>query len=526
MANMYPKNIAEYTPEDSERIVYQELKNQLPRTWDVFYSVPWTAYKRGRRIKSEADFIVCSPEYGFLCLEVKGGNQIRKENDTWYLNDTRYGERKLNGSPYDQAEKSMYYFESVFSNMYNLCYPGIFGAGVVFPFYAVPEELNLDNRQRVCTIDCYDLNHLADRIKKMFRMWAGTSYGLRVYSPEQHRALVELIRDRIAISAAAGALVRYKEQQLHVINRVQDNYVYFLNNVNRFYIKGGAGTGKTWIAKKMALKSAEKRTQNVLFLCASKNLADKVSEDMPENVHVRTMEEILHSISNDISQYKAPLYEGIVDSIHSYPKYDAIYIDEAQDFTKEWAEITNHMLSDDSSKLGVFYDDVQILREESFGNAFAIDGQTYLLRENIRNTANIYKWTSEKTNLGMDVIVNPVEGPTPVVEVMGDHYQLTHKLEGLLKKFLDDEHLSNDSMVFITDNKEALLSEYESGIAKWKLVSRSPESANEIQIVSVEEFKGLESDMVVYIHSDDTTNNMNYIAYTRAKYYLIELIRR
>ena len=40
MANMYPKNITEYTPEDSERIVYQELKNQLPNSWDVFYSVP------------------------------------------------------------------------------------------------------------------------------------------------------------------------------------------------------------------------------------------------------------------------------------------------------------------------------------------------------------------------------------------------------------------------------------------------------------------------------------------------------
>lgn len=526
MANMYPKNIAEYTPEDSERIVYQELKNQLPNTWDVFYSVTWTAYKRGRRIKSEADFIVCSPEYGFLCLEVKGGSQIRKENDIWYLSDAAHGERKLNGSPYDQAEKSMYYFESVFSDRYNLRYPGIYGAGVVFPFYAVPEGLNLDNRQRSCTIDCYDLNHLADRIKKMFKLWGGSTYGLRVYSPEQHRALVELIRDRIAISAAAGALVRYKEQQLQIINRVQDNYVYFLSNVSRFYIKGGAGTGKTWIAKKMAIKCAEDQSQSVLFLCASKSLADKVSEDMPENVHVKTMEEILHSISCGIERYAAPLYEGITDSIHSYPKYDAIYIDEAQDFTREWAVITNHMLREDSSKLGVFYDDVQIFREDSFGNAFAINGQPYLLRENIRNTANIYSWTSDKTNLGTDVIVNPVEGPTPVVEIMGDHFQLMHKLEGLLKKFLDDEHLNNDSMVFITDNKKALLLEYESGIAKWKLVEHRPEAVNEIQVVSVEDFKGLESDMVVYIHNDDTTNNMNYIAYTRAKYYLIELIRR
>ena len=185
---MYPKDITEYTPEDSERIVYQELKNQLPNSWDVFYSVPWTTYKRGRRIKSEADFIVCSPEYGFLCLEVKGGSQIRKENDTWYLSDVTHGERKLNESPYAQAEKSMYYFESVFSNMYNLRYSGIFGAGVVFPFCAIPKELNLDNRQRLCTIDCYDLNHLADRIKKMFKLWGGSTYGLRIYSPEQHRA--------------------------------------------------------------------------------------------------------------------------------------------------------------------------------------------------------------------------------------------------------------------------------------------------------------------------------------------------
>lgn len=71
MANMYPKNISEYLPTDSERIVYQELKNQLPDTFDVFYSVSWTSYYAGRLVKSEADFIVASPDYGFLCLESK-----------------------------------------------------------------------------------------------------------------------------------------------------------------------------------------------------------------------------------------------------------------------------------------------------------------------------------------------------------------------------------------------------------------------------------------------------------------------
>ena len=121
MANMYPKNISEYLPTDSERIVYQELKNQLPDTFDVFYSVSWTSYYAGRLVKSEADFIVASPDYGFLCLEVKGGNGIRIEDNNWYLSDAVHGERKLNSSPYDQAEKNMYYFYKVFGNIWCRC---------------------------------------------------------------------------------------------------------------------------------------------------------------------------------------------------------------------------------------------------------------------------------------------------------------------------------------------------------------------------------------------------------------------
>lgn len=70
------------------------------------------------------------------------------------------------------------------------------------------------------------------------------------------KALLELVRKKIAISAAAGALVKYKDTQLQVINRVQDSYIYFLSNVRQFYIKGGAGTGKTWIAMKLALQEA------------------------------------------------------------------------------------------------------------------------------------------------------------------------------------------------------------------------------------------------------------------------------
>lgn len=476
MANMYPKNIAEYLPEDSEKVVYYALKSQLPNSFDVFYSVKWTTYEKGQRIQSEADFIVASPEYGFLCLEVKGGNGIEiDENNHWKLIDHTNGDRNLSCSPYDQAERSMYYFEKVYTNTNHIPYPGIYAAGVIFPFFAVPEHKSIDHRHRDCTIDCREMNHLYDKIKKMFRLWAGRSYGFRVYRENQHKALLELIRQKVALSAAAGALVQYKEHQLQVINRVQDNYVYLLSNVTQFYMKGGAGTGKTWIAKKMAIQEVEQNNHKVLFLCASPTLSDSVKKDLAMNpavadkIDAYCVSQLFQKISTNFENYESPIYKGIEDSISTDEVYDAIFVDEAQDFTEEWARITRRLLKDpEKSRLGIFYDDVQIFRENSFGNGFGITGEPYLLRENIRNTANIYSWTAEKTNLGKDVIVNPVEGPTPVTENVHEHLQMTHRLEALLKKYIDEEHLANDKIVFLLEDVERFEESYPVGIAKWR----------------------------------------------------------
>lgn len=528
MAIMYPKNISEYMPTESERIVYQELKNQLPDSFEVFYSVNWTSNEGGRLVKSEADFIVTSADYGFLCLEVKGGNGIRIEDNIWYIRDAVHGERKLNTSPYQQAEKSMYYFTKVFSNKYNMKYQGTFGAGVVFPFYPIGDDIEIDNRNRKCTIDHDDLNNVYDNIKKMFRFWSGNSYGMRLYSVSQHKALLELIRERIAISAAAGALVKYKEQQLSVINRVQDNYIHFLSNVHQFYIRGGAGTGKTWIAMKMALAEAQSPSNKVMFLCASSQLADFVRKRIGNEVYVFDIKGLFENVIIDFESYITPYFKGVSKSLKKdIDRFDAVYIDEAQDFTEEWARVVKEILVDsNNSKLGIFYDDVQVLRKDSFGNGFGISDAPFLLRENIRNTANIYNWTAEKTNLGTDVIANPVEGPTPITEYIMDPGQLTNYLETLFRKYLEQEYLSNDSLVILTDDVEGLLEIYRSGIAKWNLVNRNPLNNNEVKVMSVEQFKGLESDMVVYIHDMNTSQNMNYIAYTRAKFYLIEMVRK
>lgn len=524
---MYPDNLEYYMPTDSERIVYHELKRQLPEDYSVFYSVKWSSYNNNKLDKSEADFIIESPEYGFLCLEVKGGSGIRVDSDTWFLIDRVHGERRLKESPYDQAEKSMYYFRNYFSNRYNTPYGGIFGAGVVFPFYAINNNIGLSERQRECTIDYSDMNDIHKRIKRMFRMWGGASYGHRYYTNGQHTGFLELIRERVAIAAAAGALVHYKELQLDTINRVQDNYIYFIKNVKQFYIRGGAGTGKTWIAMKMAKEAAINNGQKVLFLCKSKHLSKLVDGLIGDYVSVRTPHTLFGDENNYIdSNNELSMKEPACDHICEKEKYDAVFVDEAQDFSSDMAMRVRELLKDKhNSRLGIFYDDVQILQNESFGEGFGFLEKPFLLRENIRNTANIYKWAAEKTKLGMDVIVNPVEGPTPITEQISNHGQFIHYLEVMFRRYLDDEHLSNNSIVIIIDNVDLLMNELSGRIAKWVFVRRTVGSENEISVYTMEEFKGLESDMVIYIHDNTTTENENYIAYTRAKYYLIEIIR-
>lgn len=527
MARMYPKDLIAYSPNDSEREVYNQLRDQLPDSFEVFYSFKWSYMKDGKMTKSESDFIVVSPDYGFLCLEVKGGYDMTIDinSGVWHLHDGKGG-RNLDESPYDQAENSMYFLRDTFKIMNSVDFPGIYGAGAVFPFYNIPDSPHISDRNAELTIDKSQMNDLYNRIIHMFNVWGSSSYKARVFKRSFYDAFVEMIKKKIAIAAAAGSLIELKQKELEIVNRAQDNYVFFLTNIRQFYVRGGAGTGKTWLAIKMANAAIKTEGENVLCACASKPLSNMIKANVSEKVDVLCVEDLFKSVSRDDFELVGPDFKGIEDNIkEDCKKYDAIFIDEAQDFSPEWAYVIRLLLKDENkSRLGVFYDDVQILREESFADAFMIDTPPFLLRENIRNTSSIYDWATERTNLGKDVIANPVEGPKPTVEVIKDYKLLTNRMQNLFKEYLIDEDVKNSSITILVDNLDEFLTKYKEGIAKWKFSTRRTGKEDEIFVSSIGDYKGLESDMVIYIHHEEISSNLNYIAYTRAKYYLIELI--
>ena len=97
-------------------------------------------------------------------------------------------------------------------------------------------------------------------------------------------------------------------------------------------------------------------------------------------------------------------------------------------------------------------------------------------------------------------------------------------INNLLKEYLVDEQLETSSMVILVDDMDFFTEFFSEGIAKWSFVNGPSRSDDEIRVSTVADFKGLESDMIIYIHGKNVSQNLNYIAYTRAKYYLLELV--
>jgi hypothetical protein len=62
-------------------------------------------------------------------------------------------------------------------------------------------------------------------------------------------------------------------------------------------------------------------------------------------------------------------------------------------------------------------------------------------------------------------------------------------------------------------------------LGRWHLISDSSD-VDTLRVFLVEDFKGLESNVVFYYHEETTPENYNYVAYTRAKYYLFEIVQK
>ena len=542
MAIMHPVDIENYTYTQTEKEMYIALRDQLPDKYQVFYSIRWfETNEDNRRIDSESDFLVFDPSFGFITIEVKGGTGIEVDGKDWILLENygngNAGSRKMSCSPYEQSEKSMRHFHKYFVDEFNQNFNGVYGFAVAFPRYAIDSPLAQEAPLDI-TIDVNDMHNLKDKINKIFHYWKNKRNITIPFSAEQRTRFISVINKRISLAAAAGALIPIKEKEFSKIDFVQESILDCLHNYTQVQIVGGAGTGKTFIGIKKAVRDCIDG-KKVLFICCNSELAKFVDSKISDhyNIDSCTYDELMLKLLGDKYLQVTPNENGnrccfeLLDDVPLNDKYDSIIVDEAQDFDVDMGLSVRSLLKNDAeSTLYVFYDKNQNIFEMDFENAFAIDAPPYVLRYNIRNTGSIYRCAVERTNLGTDTVANNIVGVQPELHNYSKTSQAVKSLTNIINRLVQKEYVSTKSIVIVSDvaYKDSILAdEQKIGAYDISFDSFSSVGENQICFKTAEEFKGLEANIVIYLTHDFENmpascvdSRKEYVAITRARYYL------
>ena len=164
-------------------------------------------------------------------------------------------------------------------------------------------------------------------------------------------------------------------------------------------VGGAAGTGKSIIALQAASLRAEEN-DSVLLVCYNSPLESVPIRCRSRNkgIDVHTFDSLLRKMAGDTyivpdnNDDKSRILLKLVDA-HPSVRYDAIIIDEGQDFESDWLEALELLLHEPSKNLFVvFYDSNQRLYNRSIAKINALNRVRIPLRRNFRNTRKSSSW--------------------------------------------------------------------------------------------------------------------------------------
>lgn len=263
VGDVYPKAAPRPTKSEAEIKVWQALQNQLPAGWRAWHSL---RLRHKGYWEGEGDFVIAAPDRGLLVLEVKGG-AIELRGGRWYQNGDA-----LKQAPRDQALAFVDHLIKALRARGIETPP--FGVACVFPDVefsddAAPSTGDLDGivlsgRQLDWlehalpaalerAVPPYAMPKSRSWLAALHELWGETwvpSLSLTDERNDSEARVVSLVADQLDLLAAAD-----------------DN--------PRAVVTGGAGTGKTLLARELCSRAAQ-RGQRVLYLCFTNALGHAV----------------------------------------------------------------------------------------------------------------------------------------------------------------------------------------------------------------------------------------------------------
>jgi hypothetical protein len=556
MALLIPKIAVDDISLKPERDVACALVEQLPQDCIVYHSYPWLRAdrhdKNGNTVlrEGEADFVVVHPELGLLILEVKGGTvQYDPEDHLWYrcLSNNRRKEIK---DPFDQARTNAHHLvqqivRCSFAGKKQV--PWAFGYAVVFPDCTYSGSIPPGGEDSI-VLSANDLPYLDRRIQAILKKWC-RSKKPRPLTKNELDGVVKGLSPAFQLLPVLFRRIEEQEERLFRLTEEQMRVLDMLQKHKRAVIEGVAGSGKTMLAKAQAQRFADQGLKTLL-VCYNRVLAEWLKESFPEEydgkITVSNFHRLCHEYCRDADiefipdsdksdefwRDRAPeLFMQAIEQ--SDLRFDAIVVDEGQDFFPNWWIPLEMISNEEEGPLYLFYDPAQNL---FVGDKLSIPdmGAPITLPTNCRNTSRIAKTCSQIRGVEIPVRHDAPEGDETIVRVAKKADQQVQICEQIVSEWVGKGKLKpsqiaiqsphswkNSSFADVKKIRDISLTD---SLDKWK-------AAKGILFKTIRSFKGLEADAVVVIDVPRTDIMPHfksadlYVACSRAKHLLAVLPR-
>ncbi|WHZ06037.1 3'-5' exonuclease [Neobacillus sp. YX16] len=421
-----------------ERLFFRTLKTILPDDYIVYFEPDI----QGRR----PDFVIIGPDLGIVVLEVKDYTKntlFQINHDEWHIVTTS-GEQAVIKSPMKQARDNMFHVVDTLKKdksliqlegkyKFQLKFP--YGHGVVFTrmnskdfikdgLYSVIEpNLSLTRDEIDPDKEGFSEEILMEKILNMFVVPFRLKESLSI---EDINAIRYHLFPEVRISAEYKPPVPYQDQlllSLHDIKTMdlhQENLAKQIGDKNRL-IRGVAGSGKTIIlASRAKMLSKQNPDWKILILCYNISLSNAIQqmihhmlnepEDLfdfdpnaksiqNENIIVRNFHSWLKNDLRIREQQLSDIIEKLERNEAILPTYDAVLIDEGQDFEADWLRLVSLLINADTQSLLLVEDRAQTIyqRKRSYlqDTGLSFQGRSKVLSINYRNTQQIVKFAWE-----------------------------------------------------------------------------------------------------------------------------------
>lgn len=373
-----------------ERAVWEALQQTLPDEAALMYSI-WLV-EEGHEY--EIDFLVVWPDVGIGVIEVKGGHVTRDDSGRWFMSKGQ--ERRQTAHPLVQAADARHALQRYLKRTGT---PGATARTqhvIAMPHMPVAQDYDPPDCPRRQVVDKHDLSQIAARLRTAIERGDG-------HAPLGAADALSLVTSLTAELPGQAALLTHAEEHEQLVDQMtrdQAKTMESFRHHKRLAIIGGAGTGKTWLALEQA-KRLTKDNQRVALLCYSRGLGRYLQRQTSTWAKPPAYTGLFHDLAiewgapaqsgDESDYYEEQLPRALGDLAAARPRaalFDAVVIDEAQDFGELWWTSLLACLRDpEQGGVYVFMDQAQ--RVFSRQSQPPIDIPPYVLTSNIRNTKRI-----------------------------------------------------------------------------------------------------------------------------------------